>query len=314
MKIKNYISVLNEVRKNGGIFKRLFMVHFSRHEFFWKFFNRRSNGRYKSCDTRISRFSKKVADEVSKQGYSVRMLSDFLDKDHINKLENDVLQRFKSEPRAKDETWVSQKEYIKYYEGGFYPEIQTFSLNSIFHKLAINENIINVANLYFESIGNLCHVELNICNVLSDNETTQGSQRAHRDPALKHTLKVFIYWSDVSKDGGPFSYFPFTHSRGNLRCIAKNRKVFGGSFYPPKSEYESISSKELIGKKGTIIFCDTAGLHYGGFSRDKPRKMSTFVYYPEIDFVQPRLRINASDVVKEALSKQQKYALGMKKN
>ena len=37
--------------------------------------------------------------------------------------------------------------------------------------------------------------------------------------------------------------------------------------------------KTFTGKAGTMIFCDTSGLHQGGYATGKERIMSTFGYY-----------------------------------
>ena len=311
MHIKRKIKAAIEISKKGGILNRFLKSNLSKYDFFWEYINKKSNQRLQFCEIRNSIFIKEVTQEVNEKGYSKRSLSEIFDSKEIDELYDEVSKRFSKPPRKKDSSWTSSKDYIDYYEGGFYPEIQDFNPTDIFHKIAINEDILEIVHTYFSSIGHLCHVELNQCNIVKDTDGFQGSQSPHRDPALRYSLKVFIYWSDVTKDDGPFSYYPKTHFKGDLSSIASSKKLFGGSYYPDKNELQSAKVENLTGPKGTIIFCDTSGLHFGGRAYSNPRRMSTFVYYPEIDIIQPKLNLSIDESTYSLLTERQKYTLGI---
>jgi hypothetical protein len=105
------------------------------------------------------------------------------------------------------------------------------------------------------------------------------SQRWHRDPEDEHVVKVFVYFSDVDEEAGPFEYVrdSTTGSRyGELwSWELKDR-------YPPPGELEALIDRAdqltLTGPAGRMIFCDTSGFHRGGFARTKPRVLATFTY------------------------------------
>ena len=52
--------------------------------------------------------------------------------------------------------------------------------------------------------------------------------------------------------------------------------------YPPTDQIERhVSTKDRVtasGREGTVIFCDTSGLHRGGFALENARLLSVFAY------------------------------------
>lgn len=310
--IKKTRTIIN-VFKRGAVFERLFKITFSKSDIIWKWMNKESKLKKNSLEALKNEFLSKIVQEIRIEGFCKISLENILTEIQTSELNDYVKDIYKKVPRNRknDKNWSSPKEYIDFFEGGFFPkESQQYDINSPLHNLAINENILEVVNNYFDSIGRLCYIELNRCNVVDDECNASGSQKIHRDPALRHTLKVFIYWDDVSENGGAFTYFPKTHLYGKDNNYAKNNKILGGSFYPDASEFQGKKELKLTGKKGTLIFCDTAGFHYGGRTLDIPRKMSTFVYYPEVDIVKSCIEVSDSY---SKFSTRQSYCLGIDK-
>lgn len=83
--------------------------------------------------------------------------------------------------------------------------------------------------------------------------------------------------TDVDEDAGPFTYVPFS-TYGKKYGYLFPQRVPSGS-YPASYDFEKAVSPNGIqvctGKKGTIIFCDTSGLHCGGYARSRERIMFT---------------------------------------
>lgn len=117
------------------------------------------------------------------------------------------------------------------------------------------------------------------------------SQKWHRDQEDYKMLKVFILFSDVNDKNGPTNYVKSTKYGGKFGNIAPNmiwaknhwskyNKILGKIYnkireiipfnYPiPKK-----SIVKATGKKGTIYFLDTNGLHKGGFVEEGIRLMT----------------------------------------
>jgi hypothetical protein len=107
-----------------------------------------------------------------------------------------------------------------------------------------------------------------------------ASQRWHRDPEDKKLIKIFMYFSDVDEGSGPFEYIPGTGPGG------AHEKLWpwtpSVSVYPPLREIEAAIPqsqwKSCTGPAGTIVFCNTSGLHRGGFCQSKPRILATWKF------------------------------------
>jgi hypothetical protein len=107
-----------------------------------------------------------------------------------------------------------------------------------------------------------------------------ASQRWHRDPEDDHIVKMFIYFSDVDEEAGPFEYVRDSAAGGKYGDVFPWGQ---GHRYPSAGELEAAVDADdrvtMTGPAGTVIFCDTAGFHRGGFARTRPRilMISTFL-------------------------------------
>jgi Phytanoyl-CoA dioxygenase (PhyH) len=106
------------------------------------------------------------------------------------------------------------------------------------------------------------------------------SQQWHRDPEDQHVVKVFVYFTDVDEEAGPFEYVPGSAGDGPYAGLYPWGE--GESWYPPVEEFDRrvpASDRVLLtAPAGTIVVCDTSGFHRGGYARSKPRILSTHTY------------------------------------
>jgi hypothetical protein len=107
-----------------------------------------------------------------------------------------------------------------------------------------------------------------------------SSQRWHRDFNDKHLLKAFLYLVDVDEAMGPFQYVPGSQPGGPYADAWAWRPL--GENYPSEEELEeripSSAVRAFTAPEATLIFCNTAGFHRGGFSTTKPRVLATATY------------------------------------
>jgi hypothetical protein len=107
-----------------------------------------------------------------------------------------------------------------------------------------------------------------------------SSQRWHRDFNDRRLLKAFLYLVDVDEETGPFQYVPGSAPGGPHGGAWPWRPL--GENYPPEDELEqrlpSDAWRVFTGSKGTLLFCNTAGFHRGGFATGKPRVLATATY------------------------------------
>lgn len=146
---------------------------------------------------------------------------------------------------------------------------------------ALNDRILAVVNGYADMFMQLHDFRLNKTKIMPANAPAEHSQNWHRDSPDVKICKVFIYLTDVDETSGPFMYYPESHYHGKHHGLFPQTRPSGS--YPDLKEAENKISKKDVkvctGKAGTVIFCDTAGLHRGGYSTEKSRTMITIAYF-----------------------------------
>jgi hypothetical protein len=106
-----------------------------------------------------------------------------------------------------------------------------------------------------------------------------ASQQWHRDGWEDHLVKVFMYFSDVDEEAGPFEYIRSSAGGGKYGSLWpwQDKEV-----YPPQDELAAqVDEADLVSLTGpaeSIVFCDTSGFHRGGFARTRPRVLSYHTY------------------------------------
>jgi hypothetical protein len=146
--------------------------------------------------------------------------------------------------------------------------------------LGYNRRLLDVANSYVGMWSKLEYVDLWYTPpAAGGDEQRKSSQRWHRDFNDRHLLKAFLYLVDVDEETGPFEYVPGSAPGGDLESLWPWRPLSDN--YPPEDELAQKTAERAVSftaPKGTIIFCNTAGFHRGGFAKSKPRVLATLTY------------------------------------
>ena len=103
----------------------------------------------------------------------------------------------------------------------------------------------------------------------------QWSQSWHRDPEDPNVVKTFIYFADCWIPNGPFEYVLGSHLAWWDLCPPGK--------YPDKpiddTAIPAALFTKVIGKCGTVAFCQTSGLHKGGHGSEA-RTMAVLSWVP----------------------------------
>lgn len=141
----------------------------------------------------------------------------------------------------------------------------------------------------------------------------QGSQLWHIDEEYPHTLKLWVYLTDVGKDAGPFNILPGLVSDEVVHFLGKDssKKVTDsriGKFVSQKLSIE--------GKSNTVFLADTGRCyHYGSRDVNEPGgRVAVMIHYTSIysiyAFNQSILSARARNI-KRLLSRGSSQALDM---
>jgi hypothetical protein len=146
-------------------------------------------------------------------------------------------------------------------------------------RYAAGDALLGIVNAYRGAQVKLVDFDQWYTVPVGDDAERVASQEWHRDPEDQHVVKVFLYFSEVDEDAGPFEYVQHSAEGfefGDLWPWGESER------YPPTEELEAaIPASERVratGPVGTLVICDTSGFHRGGSARTKPRILSTHTY------------------------------------
>ena len=272
-KILNYLVKLQE----------FIIAFFLSKNIIWNLVNLSAIKSFKASQLNLSKHENDILVDIKKNGYAVTDIS-FFDGCNL-----DGIQRYQESLKP---AGSNVKSFLTYFLGGDYGNSTQYfdELNPLL-ELSFNERFVAIINSYFEMQSRLCYLEINE-TILLDKTSPERSQNFHKDPGIKKCIKVFLYLNDVKMETGPFTYIKGSH-KGKESLLSQNRFGAGG-IYPEKNIFQKLINEDCIipiyGKAGTLIFADTTGLHCGGNSIDRTRKMATLVYYPPGDLKKSKIK------------------------
>lgn len=149
--------------------------------------------------------------------------------------------------------------------------------NDPFLAMLLSERVLPLVNGYLPGETKLQSVNLWYSLPVNSGSPATSSQCWHRDYDDRTILKVFLYLVDVNSDMGPLEYMRESQPGGRYAKHFPQRPPFGAT--PPAGSVEGAIPAEQhfvgTGPAGTIVLCDTTGLHRGGRTTSYPR----IVYY-----------------------------------
>jgi hypothetical protein len=135
----------------------------------------------------------------------------------------------------------------------------SYAADDPFVRLALHPNVLALANGYLRLRSTLRALDLWLT------EPTPGpaiqTQLWHRDADDVMNVKMFVYFTDVTRAAGPLCYAPRTHPLGTRRQL------------PERDEQARSTDEQLApivperdwvlceGAPGTVVFADTCGYH-----------------------------------------------------
>lgn len=243
--------------------------------------------RFSHLEPVLDHVQQRIVQDVRTEGYSVLSFSElFPDPAHWSELEasasrfiaevEEGLEREAAgEPAPVLRRRVGKEFVIRRYSYGI-----TLGFDDPWLRLAADRRMLDIANAYHGLLTKLEYVDLWYTPPVSKDTPRRVSQNWHRDFNDRHLLKAFIYLVDVDDDTGPFEHIPGSEPGGAFSHVWPWRPL--GVNYPPRDEFEkwaaSLPVRTFTGPKGTMLFCNTAGFHRGGFATGKARVLATFTY------------------------------------
>lgn len=173
-------------------------------------------------------------------------------------------------------------------------QIPLIEANDPLVELSTSPQVLDVANSYLGLWSKLIYFDMwHTVPLMTD--TRILSQRWHRDPEDCKKVRIFLYYNEVDEQAGAMEYFAGSQMGGPYENLCPWSDPLTTP-YPPDGAIEKTipPSKHVIlkGGPGTLVFCDTAGLHRGGVARTKPRILATAAYVTPASLHKRRYQIS----------------------
>ena len=251
--------------------------------------NRSSRRRFLDDTPTLNDAQRGVVDTVREQGYAVVPFTELFGDAAVW---NDIEARGKSfiastEEGLERETEGAEAEGELRRTRGKDFLVRAYSFDGV--RLGLDEpwlracasrTMLDVANSYLRLWAKLSYVDLWYSIPQPPDTQRVASQTWHFDFDDRHLLKVFLYLEDVDKDTGPFEYVAGSQPGGRFHQVRPWRPMDYGRV-PEDEVTRRVPPEEMrvfTAPRGTAIFCNTSGLHRGGFAVGKPRVLATATY------------------------------------
>jgi Phytanoyl-CoA dioxygenase (PhyH) len=244
--------------------------------------NRTSRGLYGDTPPQLDDLQRSILDDVREHGYSLRSFTDLFPNAGAWHALEDQRDRFVASTEA---DLAAGGEHVRVRPGKeFVVRLQSYGVelrpDDPWFTLVASRRLLDVANTYLEMWSKLEYVDVWYSVPQPEAAERISSQRWHRDYDDKHLLKVFLYLVDVDEDMGPFQYVAGSQPGGPYADAWGWQPL--GQNYPTEEELEDripgSAVRTFTGRAGTLLFCNTAGFHRGGFSTTRPRVLATATY------------------------------------
>ena len=193
------------------------------------------------------------------------------------------------------------------------PENSVHGLNHPLLTIGLSAPVLGVVSSYMNLWPKLIYTDA-WYSIPMDPGKRIGSQQWHRDPEDKQMVKVYLYFSEIDESAGAMEYILGTsNALGGQGLKIGEWKAAGANLYPAAELVEEGFSVDrhfsCSGPVGTLLFCDTTGLHRGGISRSKPRVVATWTFVTPASRYQRRFTVRPEDG--QNLSEEARFALDL---
>lgn len=245
-----------------------------------------SRRRFRTHEPRFDEVQRRLVTDLRDQGIASTHFDELIGDSTLWEALRRDIEQFRDEAAANvpadlDQPRIKWDYYIsRWNERSIGSRVREVSPDDPWVSFALSDQVLNVVNGYRELWTKLINIDNVYTRPFPQSAERVGAQNWHRDPGDLHLTKVFVYFSDVDEEAGPFEYIKGS-ARGGRYGHLWPRSIRHG-VYPPPDELERLVDPEdrvlMKGRAGTIIFCDTSGLHRGGFAKSKPRTLSDLTY------------------------------------
>jgi hypothetical protein len=134
-----------------------------------------------------------------------------------------------------------------------------YALDDPFPRVSLHPRALAVANAYLRLKSTLRSIDL--WHTRPTPGPATETQLWHRDADDVMNVKMFVYFTDVTKAAGPLCYAPRTHPLGSRRDLPERDEKWRST---DEQLARIVPGSEWVlceGIRGTVVFADTCGYH-----------------------------------------------------
>jgi Phytanoyl-CoA dioxygenase (PhyH) len=238
--------------------------------------NRRARALYTANRPSLDAVQIRVVKEVHDQGYSVLPFTELFPESVWEAVSEEGAEFVRATEQGEVQAGARGKDFLV----RKYDEHSTVAPDNPWLSVCLSRKMLDIANEYLRLWSKLEYVDMWYSLPVGADAERKASQIWHRDFNDRHLLKAFLYLSDVDEHSGPFEYIPGSQPGGRYADVHPWAPMAIGRIsdkelakYVPAEDVRTFTAP-----KGTIIFCNTSGLHRGGFAETKPRVLAPVTY------------------------------------
>jgi len=189
------------------------------------------------------------------------------------------------------------------------PEGPTLAIDDPLLRVGLDAALLDVVNSYLGLFAKLIYMDL-WHTVPAASARRIGSQRWHRDYDDSPMVKAYLYLGDVLPEAGAMEYVRGSHGGGRYANLYPWRQSVSRSAPDGGVEGRVLESDRVVtaGPAGTLVLCDTSGLHRGGPTVSGKRVLATWTFVTPACLLDRRFRVSLGEGWSE-LSGPARYAL-----
>lgn len=243
--------------------------------------NRSARKRFTADRPALDDVQRGIVDALDREGYVTLPFSDLVGEDAWKAVESQGASFVAETERTLAEGGTGKVRAGKEFVSRAYSfEGTTLGADNAWFTASASRRMLDVANAYLRLSAKLSYVDLWYTAQQPPTEERVASQNWHVDFDDKHLLKAFVYLSDVGVDHGPFEYVPGSQPGGRHHTV-RPWVPMGYGRVADEDVSRNVPAEEIAtftGSQGTLILCNTSGLHRGGFATAGPRILATATY------------------------------------
>lgn len=258
---------------------------------------------FQKNNKQLSSIQQRIVKDLERDGIAVTSLEELFPGENVL----DSLTSYVDSHATQTQAYTKKK-----FLNDFWELVPELDFTNPFVRLSLRPEVLTIASAYMRMWVRLNYYHLATIQP-KEGEAVQ-SQRWHRDNEDPKMCKMFVYINDVDETAGPFTYVrgsAVTNPNPYARLFPQKRPE--GSYPSAQAVTSNVDSKDIAtmtGVAGTVIFCDTTGLHRGGHATKRPRTMFT-AFFTSKAWSDPKRYSYPNDIAlsSEHLAPETRYAL-----